>query len=337
MNEALTFDDVLIVPKYSTIGSRKNCDLKTEITIPGGPDFHLNIPIMASNMDTICEEKMAVKMANLGGLGILHRNMDLTSLAKAIEHLHGNMKTPVVAVGGVHTDKDKIDWLMDKGVIFCVDMAHGHSENMRNTLRYICEHHHLPIIAGNVCTPWGAEDLHNWGADIIKVGIGSGSVCTTRIKTGCGFPQLQAIMNITRQTNVPIIADGGIRTPGDACKALAAGASFVMLGGMLAATDCTPQWNTYNYNARIKLPFRGMASEGAKGHKTHVEGEETHLRPKSEGSTEAVIKDMCESIRSAMSYVGAHSLKEFRVLTEFVRVTNAVHIENQPHKIYDVE
>ena len=352
MNEALTFDDVLIVPKFSDIKSRKNCNLRQEIRIGGGLSFHLDIPIIAANMDTICEIKMARKMADLGGLGILHRNLDLTTLDEFIHRLHDDNRTPVIAVGGVHTDKAKIDWLMDKGIIFCVDMAHGHSQNMKDTLEYICSKKvHPMIIAGNVCTPTGVMQVHAWGADIVKVGVGSGSVCTTRIKTGCGFPQLQALMNITEQLggSIPIIADGGIRSPGDVTKCLAAGADFVMLGGMLAATDCTPQWEgefeykeenisgTRYFTGKKVIPFRGMASEAVKGHKTHVEGENVSLPAKSEGSTEAVINDICDGIRSAMSYVGAKDLKEFHNKSEFVRVTNAVHIENQPHKIYDVD
>ena len=350
MNEALTFDDVLIVPRFSDIKSRKDCSLKSIIKINGTLEFHLGIPIIASNMDTICEVKMARKMAELGGMGILHRNMSIANLALAILSLEEDKKTAVVAVGGIHTDKEKIDYLMNRGVVLCVDMANGHSQNMKETLEYICQKSHPVIIAGNVCTPLGVQNLHAWGADIVKVGVGSGSVCTTRIKTGCGYPQLQAIMDIVKETrgNIPIIADGGIRTPGDAAKALAAGANFVMLGGMLAATDCTPYWGVVDGSKRkdlrsgpggfgIRIPFRGMASESAKGHKTHVEGEEVYMEEKSEGSTKAVIDDICDGIRSAMSYVGAHNLKEFWHFSDFVRVTNAVHIENQPHKIYDVD
>ena len=338
MKEAITFDDVLIVPKFSDVRSRKNCNLKTTIQCGDGVEFTLDIPIIAANMDTITETKMAMKMADLGGLGILHRNMPISQLDKAFKEVYEpKTRAPVVAVGGVHTDKERIDWLMDNHALICVDMAHGHSQNMKETLEYITSKQHLPIIAGNVCTAKGVQDLHAWGASVVKVGVGSGSVCTTRIKTGCGFPQLQAILDIVEQTggNIPIIADGGIRTPGDAVKCLAAGANFVMLGGMLAATDCTPHW--VNYAGDIDLSFRGMASEAAKGHKTHVEGELVLIKAKCEGSTEAVINDICDGIRSAMSYVGAHDLRGLWCKSDFVRVTNAVHIENQPHKVYDVE
>lgn len=340
--ETLTFDDVLIVPKYSDINSRDECvpEFMSDISNP----LSLRIPIIASNMDTICGFKMHNKMQDLGGLGILHRYMSSKDLANIAFPSHKT--TIAISVGSINSedekDKLKIATKWDNvNLIICVDIAHGHSKHMKDTLDYIRNILGFAglVIAGNVCTPKAVEDLNTWGADIVKVGVGAGSVCSTRIQTGCGYPQLQAILdcskvvsNITEEY-IPIIADGGIKTPGDVCKAIACGASYVMIGGMLAGTDCTPNW-VPPHRAKYS-EYRGMASDRAKiaagKDPAYIEGIALSVQNQEEGSTERIINSIEEGLKSAMSYVGARNLDEFKANAEIIRVSSHVKVENHPH------
>lgn len=345
MKKALTFNDVLITPKYSGIKSRSLVNTKQSIELFRAfsrSPFHieLDIPILSANMDTITEVKMADKMSNLGGIGVFHRSFDLSKFSLYRQLGYSNKLYSAIAVGSIHNsvEKIKIDNIlaMDEihhlkdSLVVCVDLAHGHSIHMKDTLEYIrSKDPGVRIIAGNVATKEAAQDLFDWGADIIKVGIGPGSACTTRIKTGCGVPQLTAIMDCSK-AGIPIIADGGIRSPGDAAKALAAGADLIMVGGMLAGTDCTPNWEENK-----EVLFRGMASKGAKidyGIKdSNQEGIEAYVKAKPSGSTQKVISELVEGIKSAMSYVGAENLVEFRAKAEFLEVSGNTGEENIPH------
>jgi IMP dehydrogenase len=331
MNQALSFDDVLIVPQYSEVLSRSTIDTGWDLK-----DFHFNIPILSANMDTITEYKMAAEMRRRGGLGVLHRGLTVEQLRQYIIDWSidgGFERQPIaISVGSIYKDKAKLDYLLtysNKPVILVVDMAHGHSIAMKDTLKYIkrLQWPH-PVIAGNVCTARGVEDLLVWGANIVKVGVGPGSACITREKTGCGFPQFSTIRNCAAVGD--IIADGGIRTAGDAAKALAAGAKAVMIGGMFKGTDCTPKWVGGG-----TMSFRGMASAAAKracgGTEDYREGVamQVHCRPY--GSTQSVLNDICEGIRSAMSYSGSTNLDSFAENAAFVRVTYNTVIENSPH------
>ena len=364
--EALCYDDVLIVPKYSGIKSRSTCDTSVESFLNYSYIFSMRIPILSANMSTITGPKMAIKMARLGGAGILHRSIPIRELREILSDFERIRFSPIVAVGGLDTDKERIDLVIDNFkfscgfTIICVDIAHGHSINMVNTLKYIrSRSKDILIIAGNVATPLGANCLYENGANIVKVGIGPGSVCTTRVKTGCGYPQLQAILDIKQaHPGIPIIADGGIKNPGDAAKALAAGAELIMIGGMLAGTDCVPGWDEANskavtnisnvgngvYSAQsvpehgVKfIDFRGMASEEEKilsgKDYNNAEGVSTKVLAQPPGSTEKVINTLVEGIKSSMSYVGASNLREFVLNTEFVKVTSNTIIENSPHKL----
>ncbi len=349
IQEGLTFDDVLIVPGYSTIRSRSEseCDTATRL---GAFDF--SIPICSANMDTITDSKMAKAMAWQGGLGIFHRYMsvdearDRVSKMRLFQITNSHFSPPIViSVGTVDKDKERIDVIIDsqaEGI--CVDIAHGHSIQMAETLDYIRGRGYKGLlIAGNVATRHGAVFLKSHGADVVKVGVGPGSVCTTRIKTGCGVPQLTAILNCSRgwdhtvPPDINVIADGGIRTPGDAAKALAAGARAVMIGGMLAGTDCVPGWiQPSGVLHERKIIYRGMASKEAREAFTgqeaiNAEGISTTVHAKAVGSTEQVIKEITEGIRSAMSYVGASNLDEFHKRATFIRVTPATVVENSPH------
>jgi IMP dehydrogenase len=347
--EGLTFDDVLLVPQYSDVMSR-NQPLDWKLG-----KFDMGCPIIAANMDTICGEKMMVKMDSLGGLGIHHRYCSVEDYyiaspwwrykeGKLYDNVERQRRGPLaLSVGTLQNDKRRIDWCVDPDNcdVICVDIAHGDSLHMQQTLGYIRDRGFTgPVIAGNVCTPEATRFLLEHGATMVKVGVGPGSVCTTRIKTGCGFPQLSAIANCSEAG--PIIADGGIRTPGDAAKALAAGAKAVMIGGMLAGTDCVPGWDQawerhreVDLNVPPRIVYRGMASKEARRHfgqeGTNAEGISKTIECKPTGSTEAVIMDIVEGVRSAMSYSGAHTLEEFPKKAKFVRVTTTTQAENHPH------
>ena len=354
-NQAYSFDDVLIVPQYSDIESRSNCS--TEVQLPFMQ--RLRIPVFAANMDTICGIKMAVKMRKLGGVGIIHRYMKPSATHNLIHawfhetqrnsdydvlsdiHEGGGLPSEpllTLAVGSIKNDKQRIDIVLDavregKPINICIDLAHGDSKHMRDTLEYI---HRGPkkrgaIIAGNVCTYEAAARLFDFGANVVKVGVGGGSACTTRIKTGCGYPQLAAIAECSEAG--PVIADGGIRYYGDAAKAMAAGAEAVMIGGMLAGTDCTPAWQQKRVGKDME--FRGMASRRAReacdGFHANAEGVSTQVITKAKGSTETVVENLMEGIRSAMSYSGCSTLEEFKLKARLIHVTESVISENRPH------
>ena len=328
----VTFDDVLIVPRYSSISSRDEVSLFQENVLL---NHSFDIPFISSNMDTITEYDMASFMAHAGGLGIWHRYMSVREAIEVYEKWSVNELNPLaISIGCLKKDKTRIDALLEYGspsMILCIDTAHGDSINMKQTLNYIRNDRNFKgaVIAGNVCTPQGTQRLLDWGADMVKVGIGPGSVCTTRIKTGCGYPQFSAIMKCSKVG--PIIADGGISKPADACKALAAGAKMVMLGGMLAGTDKTPSWES----ASEDIEFRGMASKEAReafeGVSKNAEGVSCMIKAKPKGSTRETINWLVEGLKSSLSYVGASTLDEFRKSVSFVQVTSNVIVENGSH------
>lgn len=335
--KGITFDDVLLVPGYNGIRSRKAVNTETNLgTIP------LAIPIISANMDTITGTTMAQAMAQLGGLGILHRFMSIEDNLEAFRQ--ARQVGPVgVSIGISPHELERAVALCDAGAeIVCVDVAHGHSKMVNQMVRALREKYgdHLCIIAGNVATYAGADYLAAAGADVIKVGIGPGSVCTTRIKTGFGVPQLTAIMDC-RKVDRAIIADGGIRTPGDAVKALAAGATCVMLGGMLAGTDETPGEKRLVSSGEAISPryvkrFRGMASKeaqedfmGAMSEWKTAEGISVEIPAK--GPVGAVISDVLGGIRSGLTYCGAATIKELQRKAQFIEITQAGRVESQPH------
>lgn len=337
MHKALTFDDVLLVPAYNDIPTRNNVDTSTTI------GHKLKIPIISSNMDTISGWRMAQEMARLGGLGILHR---FDTIEQSVEEYRRAIfqKTcpPVgVSVGVNEHEQKRAEALIDAGAyIICVDAAHGHAKNVGLMVYYLKQHYPFTfIIAGNVCSYAGADYLSSMGADCIKIGIGAGGACSTRIKTGFGYPQFSAILEC-RRVSKPIIADGGIRTPGDAVKALAAGADAIMIGSLLAGTDETPGETFYKGNIKGNIEykrFRGMASKEAYEGFTGVafpewktgEGISTDVPTK--GPAEAVIRDIMGGIRSGMTYCGATTLEDFKRRVTYVEVTAAGHTEGRPH------
>jgi IMP dehydrogenase len=469
----LTFDDVLLVPDRSSIQSRKDVSTDTWLV----PDIHLNIPIISSNMDTVTETRMAIAMAQLGGIGILHRFMtieqqaDCVSRVKRSESLivespltiapevsaeqarqrmaevevgglvvvdednfllgivthrdlllaptddinvsqvmtprerlvvasqdetveearrklyeHRIEKLPLVdeeghlaglitardivkiqkhpnatkdsrgrlrvgaAVGARLDDMERAASCLAAGAdVLVVDIAHGHSDHVINMVRRLKQKFPaVPIIAGNVATAQGVQDLVKAGADAVKVGVGSGSICTTRIVTGFGVPQLTAIIDCAeagQACKVPIIADGGIRNSGDMTKSLAAGASTVMIGGLLAGTDESPGATVIRADRRYKI-VRGMASLSANIERRMLDKSELAIEEWGEvvpegveatvpykGAVADVIYQLVGGLRSGLSYAGARSIEELWQLAEFICITPSGIQESHPHNV----
>ncbi len=333
----LTFDDVLIVPSKSEVRSRRDPNLTSQLT----KNLTFETPIISANMDTVTEAEMAIAMDKLGAFGILHRFMsveDQVAQARKVREAGAKHLGASIGVNTGASDDFKLrsKALVDAGVdVLTIDIAHGHSTSMIETLKFLKDTYaNIQIIAGNVATPEGTEELIDAGADAIKVGIGPGSMCTTRIITGAGVPQLTAIAlcaNVAAPKGVPVIADGGIRTSGDMVKAFAAGASSVMLGSMLSGTLETP-----GEIKGGKKQYRGMASKAAQvswrggvPQGMAAEGESTYVSIK--GHVSDVIHELTGGIRSGMSYVNAITINEIREKARFIEMTASGASESRAH------
>lgn len=329
----LTFDDVLLTPCKSEVKSRRDPSLRTQIT----KRHAFDIPIVSANMDTVTETEMALAMHRLGGLGILHRFAPPPTQVGFVETLK-DAGVPVIAasIGVNEEDRERARQLLRAGVaILTIDIAHGHSAAMLDTMKALKDlSPDVELIVGNVATPEAAEELIEHGAGAIKVGIGPGSMCTTRIITGCGVPQLTAIAQcaeVGHRHQVPIIADGGLRTSGDIVKALAAGASSVMLGSMLSGTLETP-----GEIKNGKKQYRGMASKAAQvswrggvPEGMAPEGESHQVSIK--GHVRDVILEITGGIRSGMSYLNATSLPEIARHARFMEMSPSGIAESRAH------
>jgi IMP dehydrogenase len=336
---ALTYDDITLIPRYSEIESRQKIDLTTRLTT----NYNIRIPLIASPMDTVCDSEMAIAMAELGGVGCIHRFNSITDQMNEVMLVAKKLHTfflmqsqviPVMAAIGANGDYlERAQALVSAGAnVILIDVAHGHHKLVKeaiNTLKYQLPTH-VDIIAGNVATAHAAADLEEWGADAIRVGIGGGSLCTTRIKTGFGVPNVTSLDRCANEVTVPIIACGGIRNSGDIAKALALGASSVILGSLLAGTKEAPGAIIEKSTGLYKR-YRGAASLETKtvhGQATrNVEGESTIVPFK--GSVKFVVEGLLDGLRSALSYAGANNLTEFN--PDYIQVTNAGMNEARPH------
>ena len=336
--DAITYDDVLLVPSYNHWESRRVVDIS--MTCKTGK-LSLTLPVLTANMDTITELEMANFIGSKGGIGVLHRFMPIEENVRIFQAC----KFPVfVSVGCSESDLHRAEALRDAGAdSFCVDVAHAHARYVGRTLKQIREMvgKSSCIMAGNVATYAGADYLASCSADIVKVGIGGGAVCTTRIKTGFGVPNLTAIKNCAR-VDRSIVADGGIRTPGDIVKALAFGADFVMLGSMLAGTRPTPgpvvtEKDKSGEAMRVKV-YRGMASSeahsdyhGGMAEWKTAEGISTTV-PYRENEDD-IVADIIGGLRSGLTYGGAASIRELQRKLDFIRITPAAKTESLPHRL----
>ncbi len=335
-NLAITFDDVLLIPAYNHHESRRVVDISATDRLG---KLSLSLPVMSSNMDTITESKMANFMHSKGGIGVLHRFLDIEENIKEFHACEGQV---FVSLGCTTAELGRAEALRDAGAIFfCVDVAHAHAKyvgktlkNLRQMLGSRC------IMAGNVATYAGADYLASCGADIIKAGIGGGSVCSTRIKTGFGVPMLTCIQDCAR-TDRSIVADGGIRTSGDIVKALAFGADFVMIGGMLAGTTPTPGEIITNQHGNPVKRYRGMASReaqedflGQMNEWKTAEGVSTEVPYRD--TQDAIIADIIGGLRSGLTYAGADSITELQRKLNYIQITPAGRQESLPHKLMEI-
>ena len=334
-DQAITFDDVLLVPSYNHHESRRV--VSTQNTDRTGK-LSLELPVISSNMDTITESGMANFLSNKGGIGALHRFMSVEDNIAEFKKCTGKV---FVSIGCTQAELERAEALRDAGAdYFCVDVAHGHAKYVGKTLKVLRQLlQDRCIMAGNVATYAGADYLASCGADIIKAGIGGGSVCSTRIKTGFGVPMLTCIQDCARSDR-SIVADGGIKTSGDVVKALAFGADFVMIGGMLAGTAPTPGEVITKENGQKVKRYRGMASQEAQENflgqmhewKT-AEGVATEVPYKE--NQDAIIADIVGGLRSGLTYAGSDTISELQRKLNYVRVTQAGRIESLPHKLME--
>lgn len=331
-NPQITFDDVLLIPSYNHYESRKNVDISMKDKTG---KLTLKLPVMTANMDTITESAMANFIGSKGGVGVLHRFL---SVERNIEEFKKCKFTTFVSLGCNEAEIERAKALSEAGADYlCVDVAHAHAKYVGKTLKSLREVlPHVCLMVGNVATYAGADYLASCGADLIKVGIGPGSACSTRIKTGFGVPQLSAISECARADR-SIIADGGLRSPGDIVKALAFGADFVMLGGMLAGTRSTPGEVLVKDGKKIKK-FRGMASKDAQedfmgGIAEWKTAEGVAVEVPYREDEEAIIADIIGGLRSGLTYGGSDNIRELQRKLNFTVITPAARIESLPHKL----
>lgn len=362
IKEGYTFDDLLLVPAYSTVVPA-DVSLKTRLC----DGIELSIPVCSAAMDTVTESAMAIALAQSGGIGFIHKNLSVDAQAemvRAVKNAEVTSKDAAVdsngkllagaAVGVSETTMVRVKELVDAGVdILTVDSAHGHSKGVIDTVAKIHKAYpKLPLVGGNIVTSDAAQALIQAGASVLKVGVGPGSICTTRIVSGVGVPQLSAIsdvVQVAKRYNVGVIADGGIKFSGDIVKALAAGADAVMLGGLLAGCEETPGDIIEVYGKRVKT-YVGMGSLSAMQRGSsdrYFQGGQKELKKLVPEGIEAtvpykgpmsdVIYQMMGGLRSGMGYCGCETISELKDKAKFVKISNAGLKESHPHTVENVK
>ena len=342
----LTFDDVLLLPNYTEV-KRQDIDISTSLT----NKIKLEIPLLSSPMDTVTTAPLALALAKLGGMGFIHRNLTIDQQVEEVKIVKtGNHK--VGAAVGVGQDlEERVSKLLKAGVdTIIVNSAHGFSKWVIEAVELISKKYpQVEIIGGNIATSEGAKRLIEAGAKALRVGMGPGSICTTRVISGMGVPQITAIMevySVAKEHNIPVIADGGIKYSGDIVKALAAGADTVMLGSLLAGVDEAPG-EKVTIKEKDYKKYRGMGSVAAmiEGGATrygqeYIKGKEKKLIAEGveglvpySGKLEDVINQLVGGLRTGMYYTGVKNIKELKENTHFQRITQASLIESHPHDI----
>jgi len=346
ITEALTYDDVLLAPQETHVTPDK-VSTRTSLS----KTLQLDIPILSAAMDTVSEYNMGVAMAQSGGIAVIHRNMgDNNQQAEIIKQLKDNNHHAAAAIGSSEGQLERAQALIDAGVdMLVIDTAHGHSINVLKQVELVRKlSDKITLCAGNIATAKAAQALIDAGVDTLKVGVGPGSICTTRIVAGVGVPQLTAVMNVAsvaRPKGIAVIADGGLRHSGDVVKALSAGANAVMVGSLLAGTDEAPG-ETIEINGEFYKSYRGMGSIGAmskgsadryfqkngsEANKLVAEGVEGLIKTK--GSAKDTLYQLVGGLKSGMGYIGAPTIDEMPSRAEFVKITNAGLKESHVHDL----
>ena len=350
IKEALTFDDVILAPNYSDV-LPSEVDTKTALS----KNLTLEIPLLSSAMDTVTESKMAITIAKAGGIGVIHRNLDIKKQIFEIKKVKSKKLKVGAAVGAGPKEILRAEAILKEKVdLIVVDTAHGHTKKVAEIIKKIKKKKSskTTLCAGNIATAEAAKFLIKLGVDIIKVGIGPGSICTTRLVAGIGVPQLTAIIDAKKgikNKKVSIISDGGIKFSGDIAKALAAGADAVMIGSLFAGTVETPG-KLIKKNGQLYKSFRGMGSVGAmnKGSadryfqkiqkdvsKYVPEGVEGLVKFK--GSVKNIIYKLIGGLKSSMGYLGSKKIINLRKKSKFVKITKAGFYESMVHNIDEVK
>ena len=349
IKEALTFDDVTLTPNYSNIlPSEVNTSTKLS------KNLNLRIPILTSAMDTVTESKMSIAVGNIGGIGVIHRNLSIDDQIDEIRKVKSKKLLVGAAVGASIQEHIRAKKILAENLdLIVVDTAHGHTKKVSEIIKLIqkTKPKKTTLCAGNIATADAAKFLIKQGVDVIKVGIGPGSICTTRLVTGIGVPQLSAILNVKKgigKSKTTLIADGGIKFSGDIAKALAAGADAVMIGSLFAGTDQSPG-KKIKRNGKYFKSFRGMGSIGAmnKGSadryfqtkqkdssKYVAEGVEGYVKYK--GSVEKIIYQLIGGLKSSMGYLGSKKIEDLRKKPKFVKITKAGFYESMVHNIDEI-
>lgn len=332
---ALSYDDVLLVPQYSKINSRSDISLKTKIS----PRITLGIPLISANMSDVTDSKMATAIAHLGGLGVIPRFISIETQADEVRKVKSENVLVGAAVGARNGIVERSEALVKAGVdILFIDVAHGHMQKNLDATTKLKQlfGNSVDIVSGNSATFEATNALFKAGADCVKVGIGPGSICTTRIETGSGVPQITAIIDSARAARKHkkyIIADGGVKTAGDIVKGLAAGASAIMAGNIFAGTDEASGKFLIKNGLKFKVynASTSLAEKSKQESNTHIEGVESIVPYK--GTLANLIERYTANIRSGFSYSGAQNINELWKNAKFVRVTPMGKLENGWHDV----
>lgn len=362
VKQGLTFDDVLLIPAKSDVLPNE-----VDLSVQLAKNIKLQVPFLSAGMDTVTENSMAIAMALQGGMGVIHKNMTIQDQAGEVATVKGvdltgnfdraavddQKRLLVAAAVGVTSDTfDRAQALLDAGAdAIVIDTAHGHSAGVLRKIKEIRDHFpDATLIAGNVATGEGAQALYEAGVDVVKVGIGPGSICTTRVVAGVGVPQITAIYDaaaVARKYGKTIIADGGIKYSGDIVKALAAGGNAVMLGSMFSGTTEAPG-EIFEDNGKKYKSYRGMGSMAAmsqshgssdryfqggvnEANKLVPEGIEARVEYK--GDVSDIIFQLVGGLRSGMGYTGAGTIQALIDNAQFVQISNAGLVESHPHDV----